>query len=105
MVIACLIAVKLLAGGKRWALGNELPGAPAMSGFGFFIGLSSSFMGVAGGSLVAMVLTLYGKQIHNTVATGAGVGVPITLAAASAMFLPVYRIRHYCRRYRSASYP
>jgi uncharacterized membrane protein YdfJ with MMPL/SSD domain len=27
-----------------------------------------------------MVLTLYGKPIHNAVATSAGVGVPITLA-------------------------
>src|SRR5437667_12900636 len=27
-----------------------------------------------------MILTLYGKPIHNSVATSAGIGVPITLA-------------------------
>ena len=37
-------------------------------------------MGIAGGSLVALVLTLYKRPIHNAVATAAGVGVPITLA-------------------------
>jgi uncharacterized membrane protein YfcA len=37
-------------------------------------------MGVSGGSLATMVLTLYGKPIHNAVATSAGVGVPITIA-------------------------
>jgi hypothetical protein len=51
-----------------------------MAGYGFLVGLASSLMGVSGGSLVTMVLTLYGKPIHNAVATSAGVGVPITLA-------------------------
>ena len=37
-----------------------------MSSYGFVIGLASSLMGVSGGSLVTMVLTLYGKPIHNT---------------------------------------
>ena len=80
VVIACLIAAKLLVGGGRWVLGTELPGAAAMTGYGFAIGLGSSLMGIAGGSLVTMTLTLYGKPIHNAVATAAGLGVPITLA-------------------------
>jgi uncharacterized membrane protein YfcA len=37
-------------------------------------------MGISGGSVVTMVLTLYGKPIHNAVATAAGLGVPITVA-------------------------
>jgi len=61
VVIACLIAAKLLVGGGRWVLGTELPGAAAMTGYGFAIGLGSSLMGIAGGSLVTMTLTLYGK--------------------------------------------
>jgi uncharacterized membrane protein YfcA len=36
-------------------------------------------MGVSGGSLSNIVLTLYGKSIHNAVATSAGIGVPITI--------------------------
>ena len=37
-------------------------------------------MGVSGGSISNMILTLYGKTIHQAVATSAGLGVPITLA-------------------------
>jgi len=79
VLIACLIAAKLLVGGG-WVLSSELPGAAAMTGYGFAIGLGSALMGIAGGSLVTMVLTLYGKPIHNAVATAAGLGVPITIA-------------------------
>jgi uncharacterized protein len=80
VLIACLIAAKLLSGSDAWVLGNELPGAATMTGYGFAIGLGSSLMGIAGGSLVTMILTLYGKPIHEAVATAAGLGVPITLA-------------------------
>src|SRR6202035_1374588 len=54
--------------------------AAAMRGYGFAIGLASSLMGISGGSLVTMVLTLHGKPIHNAVATAAGIGVPISIA-------------------------
>jgi uncharacterized protein len=87
VVIACLIAAKLLVGGSRWVLGTELPGTAAMIGYGFAIGLGSSLMGIAGGSLVTMTLTLYGKPIHNAVATAAGLGVPITVAGTIGYLL------------------
>jgi len=80
VLIACLIAAKLLVGGDGWVLGHELPGTAAMIAYGFAIGLGSALMGIAGGSLVTMILTLYGTPIHNAVATAAGLGVPITFA-------------------------
>ncbi len=79
VLIACLIAAKLLSGRDSWTLGSELPGNTAMNAYGFAIGLGSSLMGISGGSLVTMTLTLYGKSIHSSVATAAGLGVPITL--------------------------
>jgi uncharacterized protein len=82
-VIASLIAVKLLFGGDRWVLGDDLPGLPAMRAYGFAIGLGSSLMGISGGSLVTMILTLYRKSVHEGVATAAGLGVPITIAGAA----------------------
>lgn len=80
VLIACVIATKFLFGGENWVLGDELPKGVAMTGYGFVIGLGSSLMGISGGSLATMTLTLYGKPIHNAVATAAGLGVPITLA-------------------------
>jgi uncharacterized membrane protein YfcA len=80
MLIAGVIAARLLFGGDRWRLGDELPGRAGMIGYGFLIGLGSSLMGISGGSLATMALTLHGKPIHNAVATAAGIGVPISIA-------------------------
>jgi uncharacterized membrane protein YfcA len=79
VVIATFIASKFLFAGDRWNLGNELPGPTTMRLYGFGIGLGSSLMGVSGGSLSNIALTLYGKPLHNAVATSAGLGVPITI--------------------------
>jgi uncharacterized membrane protein YfcA len=80
VLVASIIAAKLLLGREIWRIASELPGRIAMAAYGFLIGLASSMMGVSGGSISSMVLTLYGKPIHNAVATSAGVGVPITIA-------------------------
>ena len=80
VLIAGIIAARLLVGRKEWVLAKQLPGRLAMSAWGFLVGLASSLMGISGGSLATMVLTLYGKPIHNAVATSAGLGVPITIA-------------------------
>lgn len=87
VVIACVIATKFLVGGERWVVGTELPGPVAMRAYGFAVGLASSLMGISGGSLVTMVLTLYGRPIHNSVATAAGLGVPITIAGTIGYIL------------------
>ena len=79
-LIAATIAAKLLLGGDGWVIAQELPGRAAMAGYGFVVGLCASLMGISGGSVVTMILTLYGKPIHNTVATASGIGVPITIA-------------------------
>src|SRR5579862_2780816 len=64
-LIAGIIAAKLLIGREDWVLGRDLPGRALMSGYGFVVGLASSLMGISGGSLVTMILSLYGKPIHN----------------------------------------
>jgi len=49
-LIAGLIATKLLFGQDRWQLGESLPGRKLMLFYGYLVGLSSSLMGVSGGS-------------------------------------------------------
>jgi uncharacterized protein len=80
VVIAGAIAAKLLFGRANWVVATSLPGAVAMTTYGFLVGLASSLMGVSGGSLSTIVLTFYGQPIHSAVATSAGIGVPITVA-------------------------
>ena len=79
VVIAGIIAAKLLVGGDAWRLSDDLPGRAVMRGYGFVIGLGSSLMGISGGSLATMALTLHGQPILNAVATSAGIGVPIAI--------------------------
>jgi len=66
-VLASLIAAKLLFGRESWRLGSELPRGPLMTVYGFFVGLASSLMGVSGGSISTMVLTLYGKSVREDI--------------------------------------
>jgi uncharacterized protein len=80
VVIAAVIAFKLLFGRDSWRLADDFPGQPWMSGFGMLVGLSSSLMGVSGGSVANMIQTLYGRTIHQAVATSAALGVPISIA-------------------------
>ena len=80
VIIATFIAVKFMFAGDRWNIGTDLPGRWPMTAYGFGIGLAGSLMGISGGSLSNIVLTLHGKSIHQAVATSAGLGVPITIA-------------------------
>jgi uncharacterized protein len=87
VVIASFVGSKFLFAGDRWNLGSELPGLLPMTLYGFGIGLGGSLMGVSGGALSNIVLTVYGKPIHNAVATSAGLGVPITIAGTVGFIL------------------
>jgi uncharacterized membrane protein YfcA len=87
VLVASVIAIKLMFGRESWRLGNELPGRIGMTAWGFGVGLASSLMGTSGGSVSNMILTLYGKSIHQAVATSAGLGVPITIAGTIGYML------------------
>jgi uncharacterized membrane protein YfcA len=87
VVMAIVIAFKLLFGRDSWRLADDFPGQPGMSVFGLLVGLSSSLMGVSGGSVANMIQTLYGRSIHQAVATSAALGVPISIAGTIGYML------------------
>ncbi len=80
VVIISFIGIKLLLGADTWRIADELPGRTTMTFYGFLVGLSSSLLGISGGSVSNTILMLYGRSIHNAVAISAGLGVPIALA-------------------------
>lgn len=86
-LIASSIALRLLFGNDSWRVADDLPKGPLNLLYGFFVGLSSSLMGVSGGSVSNMILTLHNKPIHQAVATSAGLGIPITIAGAIGFML------------------
>jgi uncharacterized membrane protein YfcA len=87
VLIAGLVAFKMLCARDTWRFADQLPSRAAMTIYGFLVGLASSLMGVSGGSVSNMILTLYGMPIHNAVATSAGVGVPVTIAGTIGYML------------------
>ena len=87
VLIGSAIAFKLLVGRDDWRLADDLPGNAGMAGYGFFIGLAASLIGISGGSISNVILTLHGKSMHNAVATSAGLGVPITIAGTIGYML------------------
>jgi uncharacterized protein len=87
VIITGVIATKMLAGRDDWQISDDLPGPVAMNGYGYLIGLSASLMGISGGSISNMILTLHGKPIHSAVATSAGLGVPITIVGTIGYML------------------
>ncbi|MEJ0076057.1 MAG: sulfite exporter TauE/SafE family protein [Alphaproteobacteria bacterium] len=87
VIVASIIAAKLLFGRAEWRLGDDLPPGLPGKALGFVVGVVSALMGVSGGSISNMILTLYGKTIHQAVATSAGLGVPITIAGTIGYML------------------
>jgi uncharacterized protein len=87
VLIAGVIAMKLLLGRDSWRLADALPGRVGMIGYGFSVGLGSSLAGISGGSISNMILTLHAMPMHNAVATSAGIGVPITIAGTIGYML------------------
>ena len=82
VTVAGTHAIKLISGTVRWNLGTELPEGWALRGYGALIGLLSSLMGIGGGQISNIIMTLYGRGIHQAVATSAGVGVLISIPGA-----------------------
>lgn len=69
-------------GSGRWRLADDLPGRAGLSAYGYGIGFFSSLIGIGGGAIATLVFTLYGRTIHQGVATGAGIGVLISIPGA-----------------------
>jgi uncharacterized membrane protein YfcA len=90
VIFALFIGIKMLFAPESWNLGTDLPGRALMSLYGFINGLWSSLIGVSGGSISNLILMLYGKSIHQAVATSAGLGVPITIAGTIGYMIAGY---------------
>ncbi|WP_436109574.1 sulfite exporter TauE/SafE family protein [Neorhizobium tomejilense] len=78
-VIALVLAFRMIFNRASWKLGDDLPGNPLKFLVGTGIGILSGLMGIGGGILNNTFMTLYGRSIHQGVATSSGVGVLISL--------------------------
>lgn len=82
MVIVAAVAAQLGLTPRHWVLSQSLPSGAPRAGIGTALGLASALMGVGGGALGGMVMTLCGRPIHTAVATASGFGLAIGLPSA-----------------------
>lgn len=81
--VAFVSAIRLLFGADSWRLPGELQvGSLSMRIYGLGIGVLSTLMGIGGGQLSNIFMSLYGRPIHQAIATSAGLGVLISIPGA-----------------------
>jgi uncharacterized membrane protein YfcA len=80
--VAWSAAMRLLLSRENWKLGDVMPTGPLMRLYGFFIGLLSTLMGVGGGLFANLMMTFYGRPIHQAVATSSALAVLISIPGA-----------------------
>jgi len=80
----CLVLIGAQMGllPERFVLRPDLPTGWGRRIVGTFIGGFSAMMGIGGGSLGGMTMTLCGRPIHQAVATASGFGLAIGAAAS-----------------------
>lgn len=81
VVMASLMALKLFAGGDRFQLGATMPGNPVNALVGASIGAISTLIGIGGGVFISSYMTMFGRFIHQAVATSSGFGPIIAIPA------------------------
>ncbi|MBN8189122.1 MAG: sulfite exporter TauE/SafE family protein [Rhodobacteraceae bacterium] len=80
--VAGFNAFKMLFVKKPWLIREGLPGEPLRGLYGAIVGLLSALMGIGGGAISNLILTLHGWSMHRAVATSAGVGLLIAIPGA-----------------------
>jgi uncharacterized protein len=82
VMVAFSAAARLLWAKADFKLGDDLPKGPLMRIYGYFVGLFSTLMGIGGGLFANILMTLYGRPIHQGVATSAALAVLVSIPGA-----------------------
>ncbi len=82
VMVAWSAAARLLLARDNWKFGDDVPKGPLMRLYGFIVGLLSTLMGVGGGLFSNLLMTFYGRPIHQAVATSSALAVLISIPGA-----------------------
>ncbi|MGA7073644.1 sulfite exporter TauE/SafE family protein [Bradyrhizobium sp.] len=82
VMVAYSAAVRMLSANENWKIGDDLPKGPLMRFFGLCVGLLATLMGVGGGLFANLLMTFYGRPIHQGVATSAAIAVLVSIPGA-----------------------
>ena len=82
VTVAWFAAARLLLARQTWKLGDDLPQGMLMKVYGFVVGLLATLMGVGGGLFANLLMTFYGRPIHQGVATSSALAVLVSIPGA-----------------------
>lgn len=82
VAVAWSAAARLLLARDTWRFGDDLPSGPLMKLYGFIVGVLSTLMGIGGGLFSNLLMTFYGRSIHQSVATSSALAVLISIPGA-----------------------
>ncbi|MBF9030131.1 TSUP family transporter [Rhodobacterales bacterium HKCCE3408] len=81
VAVASTMSIRLLFGSGSKPLRDGM-GRVGRAVYGAIVGLLSALMGIGGGAISNLILTLHGWTMHRAVATSAGVGVLVAVPGA-----------------------
>jgi uncharacterized membrane protein YfcA len=82
VMVAYSAAARLLLARETWKFGDDFPTGVLMKTYGFAVGLLSTLMGIGGGLFSNLLMTFYGRPIHQAVATSSALAVMISIPGA-----------------------
>jgi uncharacterized membrane protein YfcA len=80
--VAYLAAARLVFAPDSWNLRGDFPKGLLMRAYGFVVGILSTLMGIGGGLFSNLLMTFYGRPIHQAVATSSALAVLISIPGA-----------------------
>jgi uncharacterized protein len=80
--VAWTATLRLWLARESWKLGDEMPKGFLMKLYGFAVGILATLMGVGGGLFSNLLMTFYGRPIHQAVATSSALAVLISIPGA-----------------------
>jgi uncharacterized protein len=80
--VAYAAATRLVFARESWKLGTELPRGIFLQIYGFCVGILSTMMGIGGGLFANLLMTFYGRPIHQAVGTSSALAVLISIPGA-----------------------
>jgi len=86
-VLGVMVGLYMAFGKAAWRLGEQMPTGMARAILSPVVGFLSVLMGIGGGSFGVPLMSLYGRPIHNAVATATGFGVIIAVPSTVGFLL------------------
>jgi len=81
-VCGAVMSAKMFFGRESWRLGDAIPSNFGQAVYGGFVGLIATLMSIGGGVFITTYMTLYGRPIHQGIATSSGFAPIIAIPGA-----------------------